>query len=225
MKYMQQKCAILITGNVCPEYLDALIENVNCIPYKIASIWENENPIYVEKLKSNGFLIVISKLHEQYESNIPQLVPIKNGIEFAKNLDFDYVLKTRFDIISNDYNKYLDITQCKDKIVLLSGIHTSELYFLDIVVSGPINEMAKFYSLQNKNDHRFIEKFLLENYLNKENLTKDDIRKSFYFSLNICIDNSIEFVWRRSEAWKNELRTIPNMKVINEYCKDTFIWT
>jgi len=224
---MKDKCAIILTGYVCPEFLDAIIKNLESIPDKIASIWENENTAYIERLKANGFLIVISKLQEQCESNIPQLVTIKNGITFAKDIGYGYVLRNRFDVISNDFNKYLKLTQSlfKEKIVLLSGIHTSELYFLDIIVSGPINEMAKFYSLQNKCDDRFIEKFLLENYLNKENLNKDDIRTSFYFSLNICIDNSIEFVWRRSEAWKNELRTIPNMKVINEYCKDTFIWT
>jgi hypothetical protein len=65
----------------------------------------------------------------------------------------------------------------------------------------------------------------MESYTNKINLTRDEIKDIFNFSLDTCIENSIEFIWYRSEGWKSPLRTIPDMRIINEYCKDTFIWT
>ena len=84
--------------------------------------------------------------------------------------------------------------------------------------------MCRFYALQPIKDERYPEKFLMENYSNKVNLTKEDIRDIFNFSLSACIENNIEFIWYRPPQWKTPLRTIPDMRIINEYCKDTFIW-
>ena len=141
-------------------------------------------------------------------------------------MGFDFVLKTRFDVLSFDYNKYIELIYklYPNKITVISGIQTHTIYFLQILEYGNISDMCRFYTLQPINDRRYAEKFLMETYSNKVNLTRNDISDIFNFSLTACIENNIEFIWHRPPNWKSPLRTIPDMRVINEYCKDTFIW-
>ena len=44
------------------------------------------------------------------------------------------------------------------------------------------------------------------------------------FCLEECKQNDIEFIWHRDKKWKTPKRTIPDMKVIKEYCDDEFIF-
>ena len=42
--------------------------------------------------------------------------------------------------------------------------------------------------------------------------------------LNLCRKYDIEFIWVRPPWWGIGCRTIPMMKVINEYCKESDVY-
>ena len=217
----------LFTGKIYPDCFDNFIESTkNIQEIKIASIWDTENSVYVQELIDNNFRIVSNNSKEQ-DKYVPQFVPIVNGLQYIKeNFNtVEYVLRTRFDILSYNYSKYLEKTRelYKEKITVISGIESSS--FLQIVECGKVDAMCKFYTLQLNSDKRPPEQFILDNYLNITNYNRENIRQKINFSLNICIQYNIEFIWFRPQHWKTPLRTIPNMRVINEYCKDTFIWS
>ena len=211
----------LFTGKIYSDCFDNFIESTkNIQEIKIASVWDTENSVYVQELIDNNFRIVTNNSKEQ-DKYVPQFVPIVNGLQYIKENynSIEYVLRTRFDILSYDFSKYLEKTRelYEDKITVISGIESTS--FLDIIECGKLDEMCKFYTLQLNSDKRGPEEFILDNYLNGKH-----IREKINFSLNICIQHNIEFIWFRSQQWKTPLRTIPNMRVIKEYCKDTFIW-
>lgn len=219
------KLAILFTGKIRHQTLDILIEQTKNMKNKYVSIWENENTEYIVKLSNNNFKIIYNDIKQQglYK---PQFIAVLNGLNYLKENGYEYVLRARLDIESSDYNKYLELVShlYPNKIAVIAGMETSTAYFLDIIVSGEINEMCKFFTLQPINDDRYYEKFLLENFNNKTNLQKEEIRNILNFSLNDCIVNNIEFLWYRPISWKSSSITYPDMRVIKEYCKQTFIW-
>jgi hypothetical protein len=219
------KKAILFTGNIEPLAFNILIEQTKDIENKYASIWQNENSKYIVELTNNNFKIIYND-EKQKDLFRPQNITIFNGINYLKEKGYDYILRTRFDIVSPDYNKYLNLVSdlYPENITVIAGIETADIYFLDIIVSGKINDMCNFFKLQPIGDDRYYEKFFIENYTNKINLTKEEIKNVLNFSLNICISNNIEFIWYRP-SWKlTHSITYPDMRVIKEYCKFTCIW-
>lgn len=219
------KNAILFTGKIESLAFDILIEQTKDIKNKYASIWDNEHIEYIVKLTNNNFKIIYNDIKQQKKFK-PQTITIFNGLNYLKEKGYEYILRTRFDIVSPDYNKYLNLVSdlYPENITVIAGIEVSSVYFLDIIVSGKINDMLNFFKLQPINDNRYYEKFFIENYSNKINLTKEEIKNVLHFSLNNCIDNNIEFIWYRPISWKSNSITYPDMRVIKEYCKSTFIW-
>lgn len=222
---MDMKTAILFTGKIESLALDILIEQTKDIKNKYASIWQNEDTKYIVKLTNNNFKIIYNDIKQQRIFK-PQPITIFNGLNYLKEKGYEYILRTRFDIVSPDYNKYLNLVSelYPENITVIAGIETSTIYFLDIIVSGKINDMCNFFKLQPINDYRYYEKFFIESYSNKINLTKEEIRNVLNFSLNDCIGNNIEFIWYRPFSWKSPSITYPDMRVIKEYCKSTCIW-
>ena len=219
------KTAILFTGIIHSQTFDLLMEQTRTMNNKFASIWANESPEYIVKLRNNNFEIIYNDIKQQ-ELYKPQFITVLNGLHYLKENGYEYILRTRFDIVSPDYNKYLELIRnvYPEKITVITGIETSRIYFLDVIVSGNINDMCDFFKLQPIHDQRYYEKFLIENYSKKTNLTKEEIRNIFNFSLSDCIVNNIEFIWYRPNSWKSPLITCPDMRVIKEYCKNAFIW-
>jgi len=246
---MDDNIYILITGILKPEYIDLLLESYKCIPNKILSTWENTPSEYIDLFKMNNFEVVLNSLN--IETSEPQYILKINGLNYIKSLGtnlsdtdlnsehihmrdngtdsifyrYKYCLCTRTDIFSSDFLKYIRFTNnlYKEKLTVICGIVTHSAYIFDIIVSGSINELLKFYKVKQLTDKRFPEQFLLETYLNKDNISLEDIKHNFYFSLDICREKNIEFIWYRNEGWINDFRSIPFMKVIQEYCTDTFI--
>lgn len=218
------KAAVLFTGKIYTSAFHSFLEQTKNIEHKFASIWENEEPIYKITLLEHNFTVIEHSIDHEV-GYISQFVPIVYGLKCIKEEGFDVVLKTRFDVLSSDYPRYLDLQKLDPaKINVISGIHTDILYFLDIMAYGSIENMCKFYTLQEKSDPRCPEVFLMETYSGKQNLTEEDIRSIFTFSLPACRENNIDFIWYRPPWWKTSFRTIPDMRVITEYCTDTFIW-
>jgi phenolic acid decarboxylase len=222
------KTAFLFSGKIYPDAFDIFIEQTKNIDNKFASIWNNENPEYITILINNNFTIIYNDTKEQ-ELYTPQFICIFNGLNFLKENGYEYVLKSRFDIVSCHYNNYIEMLKgvknsYSEKITVIAGIETSTIFFTDTIVAGKIDEMCKMYSLQSLHDGRYPEKFLIENYSNKTNLTRQDIKDIFHFSLNDCILNNFEFIWYRPMSWKSPTITCPDMRIIGEYCKSDFIW-
>jgi len=158
-KMNKTKTAILFTGKINLLALDVLIEQTKNIENKFASIWENEKPEYIVKLSNNNFKIIYNDINQQ-KIYRPQFITVVNGLNYLKENGYEYVLRTRLDIVSLDYSKYLNLVSelYPEKITVIAGIETSTTYFLDIIVSGKINEMCNFFTLQPINDDRYYEK-------------------------------------------------------------------
>lgn len=218
------KTVILFSGKIYSNCFDKFIESTRHIEtIKIASIWDSEDNNYIQQLIDNNFIIIKNDSEEQ-KLFVPQFVTIVNGMNFIKENygDVEFVLRTRFDVLSYDYNNYLEKSKhlYSDKITVISGIQYGEsppkIYFLDIITCGKINDMFTFYSKQLiTDDKRYPEKFLLENYSNKTNLTHDEIRTILNFSLDICIQYRIEFFWIRPDGY---------IKVIHNLCNCEDNW-
>jgi hypothetical protein len=120
------KRAFLFTGKICPPVLDRLMEQTRYLPSKYASIWRNEPIEYIDKLTSAGFVI----LYNDVQSCYPQLDTANRGIQYLKKKGYSYVLRTRFDILTPDYLRYMDLID-PTRITVIMGIHTNLVYFLD----------------------------------------------------------------------------------------------
>ena len=219
------KTAVLFTGKIRADALDILLEQTKPLPNKFASIWNNEDPNHLMKLVQYGFTLIYNDINQQslYQA---QFITIVNGLHYLKEKGFDYVVKTRLDIVSTDYPTYLELVTrlYSDKITVITGIETSSVYFLDIIVSGKINDMCSFFTLQRVTDNRYSEKFLIEQYSGKQNLTREEIQTLFHFSYKDCVLHSIEFRWYRPISWKSSLISFPDMRVISEYCNSPVMW-
>ena len=224
---------ILITGQLTHEFADKLIASYIGIKDKLISAWNNTDESILTKLKNHDFIILLnddaSLKNDQHKHN-RQLLPIRNGILEAKKLGYHYILKSRTDIFSKDFTKLLDTTRTlyQDKLMAITGIytHTCGAYFLDILVCGSIDNMLKMFVIKQPNNKRAFELYLLESYIGKtfSKLKKDEIKQYMTFCLEECKQNNIEFIWHRDKKWKTPKRTIPDMKVIQEYCDDDIMF-
>ena len=101
-------------------------------------------------------------------------------------------------------------------------------WFLDIIMVGPICEMIKAFSyIQLPGDDSFPEQIIMDNLYGGTFNKKDDMHSILNFCLPICKEKGLEIIWYRPLPWKNSVRSIPYMKIVNEYCIDGQdpIWT
>lgn len=221
---------ILITGQLNANFTDRLIESYKNISNKLISTWKDTPSELIEKLKNDNFIILLNDeeylKNDQHKHN-RQLLPIRNGILEAEKLGFKYVMRSRTDIFSNDIDKYLMKTRSmyKDKLTFIAGIKNVKwgIYFLDIIVSGEISKMLSMFVIKEPKNKKAYELYLIEMYTKKNKINAEELNQNFSFSLNTCLENEIEFIWVRDGKWKTPKRTIPDMKVIKEYCDDNFI--
>tara|TARA_B100001769_G_scaffold140739_1_gene110198 strand:+ start:489 stop:1175 length:687 start_codon:yes stop_codon:yes gene_type:complete len=221
---------ILITGQLNANFTDRLIESYKNVSNKLISTWKDTPSELIEKLKKDNFIILLndeeSLKNDQHKHN-RQLLPIRNGILEAEKLGFKYVMRTRTDIFSNDFDKYLMKTRSmyQNKLTAIAGINNVKagVYFLDIIICGEISKMLSMFVLKAPNNKKAYELYLIEMYTKKNKINAEELNQNFSFSLNTCLENEIEFIWVRDGKWKTPKRTIPDMKVIKEYCDDNFI--
>ena len=96
--------------------------------------------MFCKKLKKDNFIILLndeeSLKNDQHKHN-RQLLPIRNGILEAEKLGFKYVMRSRADVFSNDFDKYLMKTRSmyQNKLTAIAGINNVKagVYFLDII--------------------------------------------------------------------------------------------
>lgn len=224
---------ILITGQLNEEFTERLILSYIDVKDKLLSLWNNTDESLIQKLKNHDFLVILnddSSLKNDQHKHNRQLLPIRNGILQAKKLGYKYVLKSRTDIFSKDFGNLIDTTRdlYADRLMAITGIYTNTVggYFLDVLVCGTIENMLKMFVVKEPNNKRAFELYLLECYIGKKfsKLKKEEVKHHMAFCLEECKKNDFEFIWYRDRKWKTPKRTIPDMKIIKEYCDDNIMY-
>lgn len=159
--------AIVLQGPILKKY-DFTLETIRIYKkvYKgltiIVSTWENEEPIYLKKIREEGVEIVLNKkpayngpLNVNY-----QIVSAKNGVVRAKELGIPYVIKSRTD--QRMYNKNIletlhSLTQYfppsersgqKKRMVFISNMRKYQPYYLsDTFMFGDTDDVLQYWSV------------------------------------------------------------------------------
>jgi hypothetical protein len=186
---------LVITGLLQDNYVNEMIESYKNIKNKIVSTWNDQDTILIEKLKNNGFIVLTNDYPSNKTSANVQALACYNGLKKAKELNFNYVIRIRTDMIVSDINKFIEIylELMKDKLVsLYCHNNNSGLYIDDFFIGGLIDKMILFYNLQQESTNtRFPEKFLQEKYMNTTNVTIEKLREFFVFSIEKLYQNNI----------------------------------
>jgi hypothetical protein len=210
---MEELC-IVITGLLEENYIEPLIntyKNINTT--KIISTWNDQNEVFINKLKDNGFTILLNDYPQFRTSTNLQIKNAYMGCLKANELNYKYVMRTRTDLISENLENVFDKIKhlYQDKLCVLARIEEIKIqykkkFFVDHIVFGPINNMLKFYGTEKDlYDNRFTEQFLQENYIGKTP-SKDgqDIEfEEFTQYFNLCLkefrEAKIKMTWLRGK--------------------------
>jgi len=220
---------VVITGLLGPLHVENLIALYKYTPNKLVSTWNDQPPELIKKLVENGFYVLGNKYPELRTSANLQIVCAHNGIAWAINKGFKYVCRMRTDVFPLNFELFLEKTEAiyTEDLMVICGKETSFVYFLDIIVAGPVDKMLKFFgTLQPTGDTRIPEKFLLETYAGpgRPIVTREDVKSVFKTCLDVCKRESIEFLWVRLPGWYVGKRSNPFMRVISEYCAEDTIF-
>tara|TARA_Y100000816_G_scaffold288638_1_gene273572 strand:+ start:6204 stop:6917 length:714 start_codon:yes stop_codon:yes gene_type:complete len=228
-----EQTMILITGQLSDLFTNRLIETYKNVSHKMISTWDNTNKEFIERLEKNGFIVLLNsdqplkKCMVTHKHN-SQIFCIKTGLEKAKELGYKHVLRSRTDIFSEHVERFIDINRdlYLDKIMVVCGIETKSpgVYFLDVIVAGPIEKMSSMFTLKNPGDRTPYEIYLLRNYTKKRKVSQDEMHEFFNFALPNCRKHAIELTWYRDAKWKTPKRSIPDMKIIKEYCDEDIMF-
>ena len=200
---------VVITGILIEDDIDELISVYKNIKYKIISTWNDQDIILVNKLKDENFIIVQDDYPLYMYSTNYQMKSSYNGCIKAKELGCDYVIKIRGDIICNNFDLFINVLKDKyfdsDKLISFAGMDfgNAHVCIMDNMIAGNINNMIKLYTnIIEPNNTTCPEIYLQENYIKKNNLTKEDIRNNFIFCFNHCRDNNLTFFIKKHYKWE-----------------------
>jgi hypothetical protein len=213
---MDDTC-VVISGLLTDEYVNNLLITYSSVNNKIITTWENQPQNLIEKLRDNGFIIVLNKPlviaeYNQHSSALVQTTAIKSGVIKASELGFKYAIRMRSDITCNDFILFCKVIEnkYKEKITALCGILN---YFYDAVIAGPIEDMLKFYkNTPLDEDIRGPERFLMEEYMEDTNTTVEQFKTKVYFCLEEVRRSGITMYFI-SKRWE----------IINDYCRRDFV--
>ena len=210
----------VITGILKPIYVIHLVQAYTHTKHKLVSTWKDEDPNLLNILDKSGFIIVLSERPTHMTSYNAQAVTSTAGIMKAEQLGFTHVCRTRTDVFPTNHEYFLHCTHnlYVSKVMAICGIFD---WFLDIIMIGPTSEMIKAFShLQLPNDDRCPEHIIMDNLYDRTCNEKEEKRSILNFCLPICKEKGLEIIWYRPLPWKNSVRSIPYMKIVNEYCID-----
>jgi hypothetical protein len=213
------KTCYVITGIIDKYDINLLIEFYSNIQDKIISTWNNQDTTLIDELKNNGFIIIQDDYPINNKQTNYQSKAVNNGCLKAKELGYSHVIRMRTDIHCDKTYLFLNLLINeyfnKDKLVCFSGIETNDgVYFYDVMIGGEVNKVLDFFKNdQSMDDNRYIEKYLLEMYLDKTDITREDVKSIFNFCYLNCRMLDIKFYFFKK-----------NMEIINDYCNRDFIW-
>jgi hypothetical protein len=116
----------------------------------------------------------------------------------ALELGYKYTLNLRTDLIPSDTKLFRDVlkTLIQNNLSALAWFGHHSGYILNHFICGPCEEVIKYYGTrENISDTIYSEKFMQENYFNKENITYEDTIDKFNFCIKALKDNDITFFW------------------------------
>lgn len=198
----------IITGLINPQFTLNLCKSYSNIKNKIISTWKDQDITLLKILSDNGFDIILNDYPDVKKSVNFQNKCIYNGCIYAKQLGFTHCIRSRTDIWSLQFHEFMECTEYKykNKLCCLAMEHSigeceKKYFFHDTIVSGPVNEMIKFFSnFQNEDDTRSPEIFNQEMYLKKTKLNEDDIRTMINFCANDARKKGILILWFPSKG-------------------------
>ena len=213
---------VVITGLLTPFYVENLIAQYKYTKHKIISTWNDQDIYLIFKLTISGFLIICNKYPELRSSANLQIICAHNGVERAIANGFKYICHARTDIFPLNFNKFLTATRhiYTEGLMVPCGIDNGLIYYVQLLITGPAEEMRKLYSKLEATDTKFPEKFLIENYAGRPIDTREDVLSVFRTFLDICKKENIEFLWARPPEWFIGERSNPLMRLIGEYCAE-----
>jgi hypothetical protein len=224
----------IISGLLNDLFIEKLISSYKTVKHKMITTWNNTDIKFIEILQENGFFIVLSEYPIEKNTINFQSICMRNGILKAMELNYKYVCRSRTDIFPENHVKFLQVTRnlYQDKIMSLCGVElymNNELltYYLDVILVGNIACMFKYYEKDDecsKNYFRNCEQIMIENYANKNIISKEDIKQYMNFCKEVCSKENIEIIWYKPADWADYYRSIPYMKLIREYCNAFFTY-
>lgn len=212
---------VVITGLIRYDYINPLLTTYRNYPNKIISTWNNQDINLISLLQQQGFIIVQDNYPEVCNTTNYQSRAILNGCKKAQELGYKYIIRMRTDIDCNDFNLFSNMLNEKylnnsTKLVSFAGIETpcSGIYFYDVMIAGNTNSMlVLFKSEQSEKDTRYVEKYILETYAGKQNLSRAEVRDIFNFCYLECRHYGLRFNFPKK-----------GFEIIQQYCNEGFIW-
>jgi len=184
-----KKIAILVQGP--SDNVTEVKKAFNNSPDLIFSTWKG----YEDKYNLTDTVVYSDDPTVQgHRSLILQQTTTYNGLLKAKELNYTHVLKIRSDLIPTNYNNFLSIID-NDKLNFLSW-HYHEVYpncpgyFVDYLMSGPIDEMLLLWNIKEFNWCIVSEVFLTWQYITQLK-TKIDIN---FFLNDLTAENNLYWI-------------------------------
>ena len=155
---------VVLTGLIKGEYIQPLLEMYKNVKYKILSTWKDQPHLHI--FRNNGFIIQLNDYPcHQNQTNF-QLVNIREGCKLAEKLGFKYVIRMRTDLICNNMVKFIENIPKDDKLSILGFIQTHTFYIIDFLMASSVETMLKIFDKeQTQGDERFVEQYLMEEWL------------------------------------------------------------
>ena len=194
---MEDTCFVIF-GLLQDDYVDYLIQTYSNIKEKIVSTWKDQNKSLIEKLEQNGFIVVLNNYPNVRNSTNYQIVHNFNGSKKALELGYSYTLNLRTDLLPNDPYLFRKVLKplIKEKLSSLAWFGHHNGYILNHFMCGPCQEIMKYYGTRENNSETvYSEKFMQENYFNKEDVTFEETIVKFNYCIKILKDNNISFFW------------------------------
>jgi hypothetical protein len=219
------KTCFIITGQLHDSTtVHNLIQSFENIEHKILSTWETENPVFLETLMDHGFKVLYNEVpehinlqnHTHHKDNTTsaniQSYQIVQGCKLAIQLGFENCVRTRTDLVSNNYTLILETIfplLSEDKLVCLSGITFDTLspesgkslaktgFYLDYFLFGKLSQFIKYFDriLTHIHNNGGPERGWIESYLGKITISREDITSLFTFCGQELQSTSAVLMW------------------------------
>ena len=234
LKVAESDVCVVITGKLEAQFIEPLIETYRLEDpkNKLVSTWNDQPTEFVEYLKKNGFTVIQGEYPSHISSANLQATSIHRGLVKAKDDGFKYAMRMRTDVACNGETfQRLKRIVCSQLVKLQSGDVTSVngqrltilcgieynpqlRYYYDVLFASSLETMMKFFGVQQTpGDSRYVEKYWVETYSGKTNLTRDDLKEVFNFCLDGCRREGIEMQWLSK-----------GYNIIRGYCGGYHIW-
>jgi hypothetical protein len=190
----------IIYGVLSNEIVTGLVKSYSNISDKIVSTYKAYDSHLYSTLYENGFKVVLNDLEIYTDPTNAEITQNRSGIEKAIELGYTHTIHMNSELEVNDavLLKNTLTPLIENKMSSIAWFVDTTKYILNYVLSGPVADLSKFYGTDKPlNDPRFIQTFTQEIYFDKTNLTFEDTKDHFNYSIQILKDSNIKITWIR----------------------------